>query len=933
MSEKKLFLLDGHALVYRAHYAFIARPLINSKGVNTSAMTGFVRTLLDILKNQKPTHIAVAFDPHGPVFRNEMYEPYKANREEQPEDITIALPIIRKIVEGFNIPIIELPGFEADDAIGTIAKQAEKEGFKVYMVTPDKDYAQLVSDNIFMYKPSRQGNGIDILGKKEVLESWEIDRIDQVVDVLGLQGDTVDNIPGIPGIGPKTAVKLLKEFDTVEGVIAHADQLKGKQQENVLTYAEQAKLSKELAKINTEIPITFDAEAYELSAINRVLLTEIFKELEFRSIAKEVLGEENNEAPKAVQGTLFPMDNVTPPPSPSDAGAIADHSVAEHNIHNTKHSYHLVDSPEEISQLLGVLKKSNPVCFDTETTGIDANNCELVGMSFAVKAGEAYYVPVPVDREKTLARLEPFREILEDKDKTLVGQNIKYDALVMKWYGINLKGPVFDTMIAHYLLEPELRHGMDYMAETYLKYQPIAISTLIGKKGREQGTMRDVPVEAVTDYAAEDADITYRLYAYLAPRLKEESLDELFNTVEGPLVKVLTDMEFAGVRIDKEYLKSYSIEISMQLKEIEKEIFELSSSRFNIASPKQVGELLFDVMKIPYRWGKTKSGQYSTDEEKLSELALEYPIAEKILKHRGLSKLKSTYVDALPELINPKSGRIHSSFNQALAATGRLSSNNPNLQNIPIKTAEGRKVREAFIPADDDHVLLAADYSQIELRLIAEMSGEAAMLEAFQAGHDIHASTAARVYGVPLSEVTPEQRRNAKTVNFSIIYGAGSTNLSRQLNIKRQEAKELIDQYFEQYKGLKRYMEDTVDFARKNGYVATMMGRKRQLRDIHSRNNMARSGAERIAINTPIQGSAADMIKIAMINIHREFEEKGIKSRMILQVHDELVFDVHKDEIEFVKPIIEDKMKNAMPTLKVPILVEMGIGKNWLEAH
>lgn len=932
MSEKKLFLLDGHALVYRAHFAFITRPLINSKGVNTSAMTGFTRTLWDILNNQSPTHIAVAFDPDGPTFRNERYEEYKANRDEQPEDITIALPIIRDIVKAFNIPIIEVPGYEADDAIGTIAKQAEKEGFKVYMVTPDKDYAQLVSDNIFMYKPSRKGNGVDILGEKEVLESWDISKVEQVIDVLGLQGDSVDNIPGIPGIGPKTATKLLKEYHSVEGLLDNTDKLKGKQKENVIKYSEQALLSKELATINTNVPITFDAETYKVEAYNRAALTDLFKELEFRTLARDILGEASSKSEYGEQVSLFPETKKEAAKPPSSR-KVAAHSVADNNIHNTEQSYHLANTESEIKKLIDLLKEADVVCFDTETTDINPNNCELVGMSFAIKSHEAYYVPFPEDQSKAKERLAQFEPVFNDKDKMLVAQNVKFDLLVLKWYGMDIQCRLFDTMVVHYLLEPELRHNMDYMAESYLKYQPVSITSLIGKKGKNQGNMRDVPVEKVKDYAAEDADITFRLYEYLAPRLKEEGLDDLYWNIEAPLIYVLADMEKAGVNLDRAYLEQYSIELDGKLKEVERTVYDKAGKRFNIGSPKQVGELLFDVMKIPYRWSKTKSGQYSTDEEKLSELAQEHEIAQKILDYRSISKLKSTYVDALPSLINPKSGRIHSSFNQALAATGRLSSNNPNLQNIPIKTAEGRKVREAFVPKDDDHVLLAADYSQIELRLIAEISRETAMLEAFKAGHDIHSSTASKVYNTPLEEVSSDQRRNAKTVNFSIIYGAGSTNLSKQLNIKRQEAKDLIDQYFEQYQGLKKYMKDTVEYAREHGYVKTLLGRKRKLRDINSRNNMVRSGAERMAINTPIQGSAADMIKIAMIDIWRAFSQEGIKTQMILQVHDELVFDVPKDELEKVKPIIEKKMREAMPNLEVPIVVEMDTGHNWLEAH
>lgn len=935
MAEKKLFLLDGHALVYRAHYAFITRPLINSKGINTSAITGFLRSLWDILQNQRPTHIAVAFDPHGPVFRNTMFPAYKANRDEQPEDIGIALPYIRRIVEGFNIPIIELENYEADDAIGTIAKQAEQQGFTVYMVTPDKDYAQLVTENVKMYKPSRQGNGVDILGPEEVLREWGIRRIDQVVDFLGLQGDSVDNIPGIPGIGPKTAQQLLEKYDTVEGVIAHVDELKGKQQENVRLYADQARLSKELATIHINVPITFDEKHFEIEPVNKEALSALFRELEFKTLARTILGEEEGvPAQLPAQQSLFPEQSVaiTQPVSPQPQ-AIPSHSVAEKTIHTTPHTYHLVNDETALAALLNTLATAGQFCMDTETTNLDANLCELVGMSFSIQPGEAYYVPVPADQNEARGLMERFRAVLEDPEKEIIGQNIKFDALVLRWYGIELSGRYFDTMVAHYLLEPELRHGMDYLAETYLRYQTVPIEALIGKKGKEQGSMRDVPLEEIKDYAAEDADITLQLYHILQPKLQEARLEELYRKVEGPLIHVLTDMEYAGIRVDKDYLGEYSVKLGTEISALEKKIYELAGTRFNIGSPKQVGELLFEIIGIPYRWKKTKSGQYATDEDKLAELAPQHPVVEEILQHRTLTKLKSTYVDALPGMINPKSGRIHSSFNQALAATGRLSSNNPNLQNIPIRTTEGRRVREAFTPRDADHVLVAADYSQIELRLIAEISGEQAMLDAFQAGHDIHAATAAKVYGVPLEQVTATQRRNAKTVNFSIIYGAGAQNLSRQLNIKRAEAKELIDQYFAQYQGLKAYMERTVEFARENGYVETLLGRRRWLRDIHSRNALARSGAERVAINSPIQGSAADMIKIAMIDIHAAIRQQELKSRLVLQVHDELVFDAPREELDILQPLVREKMKNALPSLKVPILVEIGIGNTWLEAH
>jgi DNA polymerase-1 len=936
MPDKKLFLLDGHALVYRAHYAFIARPLINSKGWNTSAVAGFTRTLIDLINNQNPTHIAVSFDLSGPTFRHEMYKPYKANREAQPEDITFALPYIRKMVEAFKIPVVTMQGYEADDVIGTLAKQAEKEGFEVYMVTPDKDYAQLVSDKVFLYKPGRQGNEVEIMGQKEVCEKWGIKRVDQVIDVLGLQGDSVDNIPGIPGIGPKTAVKLLEEFDSVEGVIQNSDKLKGKQKERVEEFAEQALLSKQLATIDINAPVTFDAKQYELEEFDRETLEELFKELEFRTLAKSILGG-NSDAGEVVpssknnngtQGQLFTQEATALPDKTPAA-----HSVADHNIHDTPHTYQLVQTDEGMADLVKLLSSQTEICFDTETTDIDANVAQLVGISFAIKAHEAYYIPVPEDKKEAKRILEIFRPIFENEAIAKIGQNLKYDALVLKWHGVELKGLYKDTMLYHYLLEPELRHGMDYLAETYLKYQPVSIETLIGKKGKNQLSMRDVEVEKVSEYAAEDADVTLQLKNYFEPILEKEGLSELYETMEGPLVKVLVDLEHSGVNLDVPFLEEYSIELGEKIDAIEKEIHEEAGVKFNIASPKQIGEILFDHMKIPYRWRKTKTGQYSTDEEKLSELAQEYPFAEKILEYRSLTKLKSTYVDALPKMVNPISKRIHSSFNQALAATGRLSSNNPNLQNIPIRTEEGRKIRKAFIPRDENHILLAADYSQIELRLIAEISGDEAMLEAFASGQDIHRATAARVYGVPFEEVTSDQRRNAKTVNFSIIYGAGATNLSRQLNIKRGEASDLIKQYFAQYQGLKDYMDKTVESARKTGYVKTLMGRRRYLRDINSRNNLDRSNAERVAINTPIQGSAADMIKLAMINIHKALAEGGYKTEMILQVHDELVFDVYKPELEKVRPLILDLMKNAIPTLKVPILVEAGTGEHWLEAH
>ncbi len=933
--QPTLFLLDGHALVYRAHYAFIKRPLINSKGMNTSAVTGFVRVLWDLIKNQKPSHLAVSFDVSEKTFRNEMYPEYKANRDEQPEDITIAFPYIRRIVEGFNIPILEKAGFEADDVIGTVAKQAEKEGFKVYMMTPDKDYGQLVSENIFLYKPARSGNEVEIMGVDEILTKWGIKRVEQVIDMLGMQGDSVDNIPGLPGIGPKTAQKLLAKYDSLENLLAHTHELKGKQKEKVEANAEQGLLSKKLATIDINVPVEFEAEACRLVEPDKERLSDVFKELEFRSLATQILGggrspqggNTKGKVQEGTQGNLFgdafvPSKVYQPPAS----------TVAEKNISNTEHEYHYVETTEQRSDLVKKLLASDFVCFDTETTGLDANNAELVGLAFSIKDFEAYYVPIPEDQKVAQSIVEEFRAVFEN-DALKIGQNIKYDMLMLKWYDIEVKGKLFDTMLAHYVVEPELRHNLNYLSETYLGYAPVSIESLIGKKGKNQLSMRDVPAEKIKEYAGEDADLTLRLKSVMEKEMAGQEMESLYWNTEAPLVEVLVEMEYNGVKVDADFLGEYSVELKEKAEALEKSIHEVAGVPFNIASPRQVGEVLFDKMKLPYRWRKTKSGQYSTSEEKLTEMAEKHPIVKDILKYRGLTKLRSTYVDALPKLINPKTGRIHSSFNQALTATGRLSSQHPNMQNIPIRTPEGRKVREAFIPRDDEHIILAADYSQIELRLIAEISGDEAMLSAFEGGHDIHRATAAKVYGVTLDEVTSDQRRNAKTVNFSIIYGAGATNLSRNLGISRKEAKRLIDNYFEQYNGLKSYMESQVEKARKDGYVETLLGRKRYLRDINSKASLIRSYAERNAINTPIQGTAADMIKMAMIKIHHAMQEGGFRSKLILQVHDELVFDARKDELDRLKPLIEEHMKNAIEGLRVPIVVGMGEGRHWLEAH
>ena len=912
MSQKKLFLLDGHALVYRAHYAFITRPLINSKGLNTSAINGFVRSLWDIIHNEKPSHIAVAFDLHGPTFRHAYFPEYKANRETQPEDITLAFPWIEKLIKAFNIPIISVESFEADDVIGTIAKQAAREDFTVYMVTPDKDYGQLVEEKVFMYKPSRQGNGVDILGPKEVMEVWGIDRVDQVIDMLGLQGDAVDNIPGIPGVGEKTAAKLLKEFGSVEELLLNAEKVTGKIKDKIIANKDLAILSKKLATIDINVPIQFDEEKYRIENFDKQLLTELFRELEFRSLAVSILG-------KAEENTLFALEeNPVKKETKAVAPVAESYKVADHDIKNTSHEYQLVQTDSEIKNLIALLEKTEMISFDTETTGIDANQAELVGISFSIEPNKAYYIPIDEDQKKAQIQVDQFKSILENPTKKFIGQNIKYDMLMMSWYGVQMPTPFFDTMIAHYLLEPDQRHKLDYLSEAYLNYKMVPIEDLIGKKGITQGSMRNVGLEEIKEYAGEDADVTLQLYSILSKDIENENLKDLINNIELPLVKVLKDIEFEGVRIDPDFLRNYSKVLEDQIRKSEKAIYEKCGTRFNIASPKQVGEVLFEKLKLPYRWKKTGSNQFSTDDEKLTELAKDFEVVNDIQEYRKLAKLKSTYVDSLPLMVNPKTGRVHSSFNQARAATGRLSSENPNLQNIPIKNEAGREIRKAFVPRNEDHIIVSADYSQIELRLIAEISNEEAMLDAFIKNQDIHRATAAKVYGVPYDEVNSDQRRNAKTVNFSILYGAGATNISRQLGIKQSEAKELIENYFNQYKGLRKYMNETVESARSKGYVMTYMGRKRVLRDIDSKNSLIRSNAERIAINTPIQGTAADLIKMAMIKIHSRLFNEGLQSKMILQVHDELVLY---------------EMKHAIPNLKVPIDVGIGHGENWLEAH
>lgn len=937
---KKLFLLDAYALIYRAHFAFIKRPLINSKNLNVSAIQGFMNSLWDVISKEKPTHIAVAFDLSGPTFRTEMYTAYKANRQEQPEDITIAVPYIKAILRGMNIPILECQGYEADDVIGTIAGKAEKEGFQVFMMTPDKDYGQLVTENVFLFKPAAFGNDVETLGVPQILEKWGIVRIEQVIDMLGLQGDAVDNIPGVPGIGPKSAQALIAEYGSVENIIANASKLKGKQQELFVTYADQAILSKQLAAIDVNVPIEFNADACALTEFNNDELTEIFRDIEFRSLSTKILNyhkkteeavaPEKKAAAVSVSGQIDMFGTAETPVV--DTHSAPQSIIADKNITNTPHTYHLVETAEQRADLLKTLLAAKAVSFDTETTGIDPNQAELVGMSFAVAPFEAWYVPVPVKWDDAKAIVAEFAPFFENESIVKVGQNIKYDYVVLGWYGVTVRGELADTMLAHYLLEPDKRHGMDYLSETYLGYEPVSIESLIGK-GKKQLTMRDIAIERVKEYAAEDADVTLQLQDKLFPLLPEE-LRALYNDVEAPMIRVLADMEREGVRVDADFLNEYSVVLEKDIADLQASIYEQAGVQaVNLNAPGQVGEMLFDKLKLPYRFKKTKTGAYSTDEEILTELAYQYPIVNDILTMRSLNKLKSTYVDALPRLVNPRTGRIHSSFNQALAQTGRLSSQNPNVQNIPVRSERGREVRKAFVARDSEHLILSADYSQIELRLIAEIASETAMLDAFQKGLDIHAATASKVFNVPIESVTKEQRYQAKTVNFSIIYGAGAQNLSKQLNIKTAEAKVLIEAYFREYSELKQYMENIVQTARTHGYVTTLKGRRRYLRDINSANGMLRSNDERIAVNTPIQGSAADMIKIAMVNIREALIKGNFKTKLILQVHDELIFDVYKPELEQVKPLIEDAMKHALPNLRVPIEVGMGVGENWFEAH
>ena len=945
--QKRVFLVDAFALIFRGYYAFIKNPQINSKGLDTSAIMGFMNSLLDVIKRERPDHLAVCFDKGGSVDRVEMFEAYKANRDETPEAIKIAVPYIQEILKAMHIPIMVKAGFEADDVIGTLSKQAEKEGYKTFMVTPDKDFAQLVSDNIFMYKP-RFGGGYDIWGVPEVQEKFGVTDPLQVIDFLGMMGDSADNIPGLPGVGEKTAKKFLATYGTMENLLANTHELKGKMKEKVEAAKDLGILSKKLATIMLDVPVTFHAKDFELDQPDIEKVTELFNELEFRNLltnftktfAIEDAAKTNSAANASNEKTTTSAKNAAPKPegqfdlfAAPGTGSVSEAEVASgfKTISTTNHFYQHIDSPFSRKLLIRKLMEQTSVCFDTETTGLKALEVELIGIAFSYEAGKGYYVSFPEDQSETKTILEEFKPFFESEIEK-IGHNLKYDIKVLSNYDIPVKGKLFDTMIAHYLINPDMRHTMDMLAETYLNYQPVSITELIGKKGKNQLSMRVVPIADQTAYAVEDADITFQLKQLFTGELESGNVTKLFNEIELPLVSVLTAMEIEGINVNTDFLNELSVALTDDLNRLEKNIYEQAGEEFNIASPKQLGIILFEKMELVKKPKKTKTGQYATGEDILSYLAKDHEIIRDIQEYRQYKKLQSTYVDALPNEVNSKTGRIHTQYMQAVAATGRLSSNNPNLQNIPIRTERGKEVRKSFVPRDENYVLLAADYSQIELRIIAALSEEENMMEAFKNGEDIHASTAAKVFNVPLDEVTRAQRSNAKTVNFGIVYGVSAFGLSNQTDLSRSEAKELIDTYYETYPKLKAYMSAQVDFAREHGYVETVLNRRRYLKDINSRNAMVRSGAERNAVNAPIQGSAADIIKLAMINIHNRFEKENFKSKMLLQVHDELVFDAHKDELEIIRPIIKHEMENAFK-MSVPLDVEVGIGENWLEAH
>lgn len=928
-NRKTLYLLDAYALIYRAFFAFSQAQMYNSKGFNTSCVYGFTSTLVDVLDKHNPSHIAVVFDTEKPTERHTVFPEYKANREAMPDDIRKSIPIIKNIIEAFEIPILYSDGYEADDVIGTLAKKAEKEGYITYMMTPDKDFGQLVSENILMYKPARMGNKAEIWGIKEVCEKFEVESPIQVIDYLGMCGDSVDNIPGIAGVGDKTAKKFLKQYGSVEKLLENIHELKGKLKEKVEKSRDIALLSKKLATIITDVPIEFEPHKLQRDPMNKEALEEIFAEMEFRTLSKRILGAAlKTTSTEATQGDLFSQ------------GAAAEIEVEEEvvvvkemdNISTVQHLYHLVETDQGRKELLELLKASDSYCFDTETNSIDPLNAELVGIAFSLKKAESYYVSIPEDQNMAKMIVEEFRSVFEDASKEVVAHNLKYDLIVLKNYGIELKGKFFCTMIAHYLLQPDMKHNMDVLAENYLNYRPVPIESLIGKKGKNQGNMRDIDPKAVAEYAGEDADITLQLKKIFAPQIEQNKLEQLLREIEMPLISVLAEMEMEGINLDVKTLSSFSIELENELKKLSKEILAHAGTNFNIDSPKQLGEVLFEILKIDEKAKKTKTGQYVTSEDVLSRLAPKHEIVDLILQYRSIKKLKSTYVDALPALINEKTKRLHTNYMQTVASTGRLSSTNPNLQNIPIKTEKGREMRKAFIPRNNDYLLLAADYSQIELRIMAALSGDDDMIKAFENGIDIHSVTASKVFGVNLQDVDRDMRSKAKMVNFGIIYGISAFGLSQRLDIPRKEASEIIDNYFRSYPKIKEYMNASIEFARSNGYVETIKERRRYLPNINGRNAVVRGYDERNAINAPIQGSAADIIKIAMIQIQEEFKKNNFRSKLLLQVHDELVFDAHKEEVELIKPIIKDKMENAV-TLKVPLLVEMDAANNWLEAH
>ncbi|HOI26793.1 MAG TPA: DNA polymerase I [Paludibacteraceae bacterium] len=920
--EKKLFLIDAYALIYRAYYAFIKNPRVNSKGMNTSAILGFVNTLEDVLKTQSPTHIAVCFDPSGPTFRHEAYKEYKAQREVTPEDIKASIPIIKEIIKAYNIPILEVPGFEADDVVGTVSKMAEKRGYTVYMLTPDKDYAQLVSDHIFIYRP-KHGGGYEVLGIDGVKQKWGLTSPEQVIDLLGLMGDASDNIPGCPGVGEKTAVKLLEEFGSIDNLIKSTDSLKGALKKKVEENVDKINFSKFLATIRLDVPIDFNDEQLLLETPDVEKLKKIFSELEFKNILSKLDPPQKVYKSDPLQPSLFEefVDN--------ESGEIKYSNLSD--LNSTPHNYQLIDNEEKMAKFLVKISEQNFFCFDTETTGTDVFSADLVGMSFAWNEGESFYIPVPQNREEAQILVDRFKPYFENESILKIGQNLKFDLLMLKNYGVELKGKLFDTMIAHYLLQPELRHNMDYLAEIYLKYKTITYEELCGPKEKGQTPIRNVDINKLCDYAAEDADVTLKLKNILEKEIESNHLDNLFYNIEMPLMPVLAQMEFDGVRIDTESLNQFSVVMSEKLQLIEKEIFSLAGYEFNISSPKQVGELIFDRLKVVEKGRKTKTGQYSTNEEVLESLRGKHPVVDKILEYRGIKKLLSTYIDSLPTLINPRTGKIHTSYNQTVTATGRLSSSNPNLQNIPIRDEDGKEIRKAFI-ADEGCIFFSADYSQIELRIMAHLSQDANMLEAFNSGQDVHSATAAKIYKVDIKDVTSDMRRKAKTANFGIIYGISVFGLAERLTIPRSESKELIDGYFETYPQIKTYIDKCIQIAKEKGYVETLFGRKRFLPDINSRNSIVRGFAERNTVNAPIQGTAADIIKIAMVNIHKKFKENGLKSQMILQVHDELNFNVYQDELYMVKSIVVSEMQNAIK-LSVPLIADCGVGANWLEAH